>query len=141
MLAREFILSAFSTKPNLPGSSTGTLVGGGTPGGDATILARSSFSLFSAIARLKSAMTSSTMPSALTVVDLTRVNEARAGAFAATRRLEPASLRWFDIGRMNRVSTRGTIRDDVACRDVRRGRGEGARRRPSVRRAYPLFIS
>lgn len=34
MDALEFIVSALSTKPNFPGSMTGTIGGGGTPGGD-----------------------------------------------------------------------------------------------------------
>ena len=33
MLAREFCRSAFSTNPNVAGSMTGTMGGGGTPGG------------------------------------------------------------------------------------------------------------
>lgn len=52
MLAREFIRSALSTKPNVAGVISGTIGGGGTPGGDARFaLSRSaSTALLSAIA-------------------------------------------------------------------------------------------
>ena len=76
MLARLFHRSAFSTNPNMGGRATGTIGGGGTPGGDARALAA-----LAACARVFSAMASpmaSSGPARGDVEDEARIFASRA---------------------------------------------------------------